>query len=501
MLPILIIACGLFWFGVTLYWVVRRGFTVFLIWLLIAPLVLYLWANAGGGFSERRPEPEEEFQVQSKKKQIVVKRHYLDALEGQNNQVRVREFLEPHRLISGVFLIGLVLHLSVRRKRLGKLDGAEICMALFAVMLLVNVVFKSDLLRFALRLATDAFLVHLFAYFLFRRFVTTEERFAAVVRVLGYVGVYLICMALVERILHSDLLYRVEGPFSHRDRLYVVIIVAFFAVFAENVRGQSTTWRNAVLPAAARWFVIYFAPVIVVLTLTRGNWLGFALAIWVCLAFASRLVDLPRKLVSAGLLLLLLPVLFAGWQALLPERVIEDRLSQPTNVYARLASWYATLNLFGDNPVLGVGLNNSRRFLEARAVTFEGAKNLRSVHNSFLAMLAELGLIGFLAYLAIIGCLVQMAYRLYRDGPDLRDRWRGLAAIGILAAYLVPALFSGLLYMPTVSHTYVFVYMGALAGLYGRSQRRRNAQLVNCAIDHQRGIPLFSAPPRKVGWA
>jgi O-antigen ligase len=498
MLPILLVACGLIWFGLVLYFVIRRGFTVFLLWLLIAPIVLYVWHDSGVFSERRRVIEEEEPVVQTTKKPVVKKQHFIDALEGKGGSVRIREFIEPHRVMTTMFLLGILLHWIVRRKRLGRLDRTEICMGLFAGVLLTNVLLQANLFRFALRLATDAFLVHLFAYFVIRRLVTTEERFAKVIRIFCYVGVYLIGIVLIERMLHSNLLYRVEGPFGHRDRLYVVMVAVFFAVLAEQMSGRMLSWRKRLIPSPAGWFVVCLAPAVVVLTLTRANWVGFAFASWVCLAFAFRLIDFPRKLATASLLLLLVPILSAGWQALVPEQVVEDRLSQPKNVYARLAAWHATLQVFFENPILGIGLNDSRGFLELRAVTFEGVKNLRSVHNSYLAMVAELGILGLAAYLAVVLSLMHAGYALYRDGPELRDRWRGVAVVCMFMAYLITAVFSGLLYMPAVVHTYLFAYAGAVAGFYGN---RGKAYLMNSAAHQERPLPIFSASARKMGWA
>ena len=119
------------------------------------------------------------------------------------------------------------------------------------------------------------------------------------------------------------------------------------------------------------------------------------------------------------------------------------------------------------SPIVGMGLNNSRDVLRQRRVSqFADVKSLTTVHNGFLAIYAELGLIGLISYGAIVVCMVQLGWRLYRHGWSVQARWRGIAVLGILVTYYIPTLTETALYAPEISHVYVFACIGGIAGAY-----------------------------------
>ena len=81
-----------------------------------------------------------------------------------------------------------------------------------------------------------------------------------------------------------------------------------------------------------------------------------------------------------------------------------------------------------------------------------------TVHNSYLAIFSELGVIGLITYMAIAVSIIRTGLNLYRTGPRIRDRWQGVALIAVMAAYLTPALFANTIYILTpLHHLYTYV--------------------------------------------
>jgi O-antigen ligase len=171
--------------------------------------------------------------------------------------------------------------------------------------------------------------------------------------------------------------------------------------------------------------------------------------------------------VSIGLGLLLLPVLFIGFQAMSREEAVEDRIANVNTIYSRAGAWLIQLQEGIRHPLLGIGFNNVRELLANEQVYVMGIKSLSHSHNCFLAFFVELGVFGLFSYLAIVASIIRMGLSRYRQGPRLQDRWVGICAIAILIGYLVPGLTSTMLYIPTMSHVYVYVCLGALAGIDG----------------------------------
>jgi O-antigen ligase len=445
----------LIWLPLLFLAISRRGFVVILAWLFIAPVTLNVINKIGGA-----PLVE----MQGREGGSQERGGYL----GSKTNVRLRELVEPTRILFVGFAFLFLLETMLKRRRLRPFDTVEKFAFLFSLILIASALFKSNRIPFALRVSTDAFIIPFLAYFVARRLVTTEEQLRNLMRVLAYMGIYVIIIGLIERITLPGLTNRVTGPFEGREEIYIVLAVVFFLAWMDVPwRGYSSK-EGIVLPRIARQFVLFFAPLIILLGWSRGNLVGLLSGVWMFMFFGRRLVSSSRIMGTVGLLLVLVPTLAIGLYEVIPEEIFEARISRPSTVYARLGAWQLIAEQISKSPVTGVGFNNLRDILDDRRIIFEGIKSETHAHNSFLSILAELGLIGLLAYLAIGGSIVRTGLLLYQRGGELHQRWRGVALIAIITAYWVSALFATSLHLPTVSHVYVYITAGAIAGVHVR---------------------------------
>jgi O-antigen ligase len=438
--------CLLVWAPLLFSQIEQRGFLVLRIWLLSAPIVTNIISHPTSNPFFTPP--------------------------GLERGIQLQEIFDPTRLFFNAFIIVALLRFASNRRSSVPWDRTEVWMGVFSVVALTNVLLLSKQTATSLRVAIDAFVIPFTAYYLTRRLVTSENDFLRLMKVMGYVGFYLIVIALIEQFTRglSGSLYRLTGPFETRDLLYIVIMVSFFTVLLGSVHDKERVDQRRELAPGVRRFVVVLAPLIVLLTWTRGNWLGFISGVWLVLFLGRRLLGFYFKKCAVALVLLLLPGIFFLVGSSLSGDV-EERITNTQNIYERVAAWQEALRTSTKNPIFGIGLNNLRDVLSTEGMSFEGVRNLTLHHNCYLGFLAELGSVGLLAYLLIMSSIIRMGLRLYRAGTRYRDRWRGIAVIAIMAAYLVPAFFSTILYRPAVSHIYVFACIGGLAGLYGSRRR------------------------------
>jgi O-antigen ligase len=213
--------------------------------------------------------------------------------------------------------------------------------------------------------------------------------------------------------------------------------------------------------------VLYGVPVIVLLTLTRGLWLGFFLGLWVSTFLGYRLLHVSQRLRLISLVFLLVPIVLLSVLALTPSQVVEERLGDEGTIQERLTTWRIVLHAGLEQPLFGIGLNDLRYVLGRAVLQYwrEDFRFLRTTHNSYISILVELGVVGFLVYCMLIVSLIHRGVKLYRMGLTIQERWRGVAILGILTAHFTPFFFSNILYNWTVSHVYVFVCLGAIVGL------------------------------------
>jgi hypothetical protein len=86
-----------------------------------------------------------------------------------------------------------------------------------------------------------------------------------------------------------------------------------------------------------------------------------------------------------------------------------------------------------------------------------------------LALFVEQGVVGLFTFLMLVGSVIRMGVTLYRTGSRSWERWRGVVVIAIMIGYLAPGLFNTMLHeQDPLRYTYIYVCIGAIAGLHGR---------------------------------
>ena len=159
-------------------------------------------------------------------------------------------------------------------------------------------------------------------------------------------------------------------------------------------------------------------------------------------------------------LLIGLAVLSFAWEAILPDTVVE-RITMTENedgeieesAAMRLVLWALAKELFADNPVFGIGYQS---FFYASANL-----PLHNVHNYFLQVAAEQGIVGAILLAAFFIKATRSGWRLFRDGSSPFLRGTGLGFLACLAALVVSNLF-GDRFSQLELGSYVWLLFGAV---------------------------------------
>jgi O-antigen ligase len=186
------------------------------------------------------------------------------------------------------------------------------------------------------------------------------------------------------------------------------------------------------------------------LTYTRLAWGAAVIGLLVMMCVAGR-----RWLVPA-----LLVVLLAA-AALSPDvghRI--DQLTSPNSAVTgsesglgwRLGQWADVARLADTNPVTGIGPD----------VVALRLSNRQPPHNDYLRAVVELGVVGLVAYVALLASLVAVAVGAQRRARGALARTVGLAAVGVVTAFIVASVAANLLGQ-VVLLWYVFAIAGAAA--------------------------------------
>ena len=138
--------------------------------------------------------------------------------------------------------------------------------------------------------------------------------------------------------------------------------------------------------------------------------------------------------------------------------------------------WNVTLDIIKANPIVGAGLG-AFPSVYPRYDSRNGAFRLEQVHNDYLQILSDGGVVG-----AILGLIfVVLLFRMGFARRESRDEYRSGVALGALAgcfAVLVHSFFDFTLH--TTANALLFLVLAALATMNGRVQqataRRRRSR-------------------------
>jgi len=170
--------------------------------------------------------------------------------------------------------------------------------------------------------------------------------------------------------------------------------------------------------------VLGLGGVALIFTFSRGGWVALALAVTViCLLVWSRR---GFSLKTPIAVLLILGMLYLPFQSVISARLLGD---DKGSAESRIPLMKLAFRIIEDNPVLGVGANNFTVVMD-RYLTPEFRHSfLFAVHNKYLLVLSETGIIGLLAFLAFLLDALRKGWQCWA----LQDRLLSPLALGFAA--------------------------------------------------------------------
>jgi putative inorganic carbon (hco3(-)) transporter len=184
-----------------------------------------------------------------------------------------------------------------------------------------------------------------------------------------------------------------------------------------------------------------------ILSFTRGAWLGFGLGLFVICIIRYRKI------------LIALPILIAA-SLITPftrNRIMDIFDASNVGTSERFILWKTGWIMFKEHFWTGVGNGNYLKrypeYIKKYPELYLGRKEF-TVHNSYIKMFAELGIFGGTVFAGIYLMLVYLIYSIYRETRQYKSY--ALAFLAFWAAYLFHNFFNNLMFIPQLN---VFVWI------------------------------------------
>lgn len=230
---------------------------------------------------------------------------------------------------------------------------------------------------------------------------------------------------------------RASGPLEDPNDLAFFLVAAL--PFAFVGRGGRSPARSAAAVACSAVLVVA-----VCATFSRGALLGIGVMLLVALLLrAVRGTTVVAAVVTASVVL---GVVWTTHAEVVERSLLEKEHIAAANVDSRYTTWTMAAEMTADSPLLGQGPGGFAAASQAYVPDDVGAVEQTVVHNMYLDVASELGLLGLAAFLTVIGYGVRGALRARR--MDERRRLADAVLVAFAGTLTAACFLSEQFYLP-----------------------------------------------------
>lgn len=194
-------------------------------------------------------------------------------------------------------------------------------------------------------------------------------------------------------------LYGITGPFNHYNGLGVYLVVVLSLVLSLLLSNKIQYKYKFIL-----FILEILLAMCLMLTFSRGSWLGFVCILFLMLMLSCKLKQLAPIFIIFGILIFFLPAM--------KERAAFT--FSPIGDADRFIVWQSAIRMIKENPFLGKGIGTFMDYFHAYAPN----KTIQYAHNCYLQIWAETGIFSLLSFLVFTGAILYQAIKIFRKNSD-----------------------------------------------------------------------------------
>ncbi len=244
----------------------------------------------------------------------------------------------------------------------------------------------------------------------------------------GKLGLYL----LGEREADIDKFYlsnyeevsRVSGTFWHGNGFAFYLQMVIPVAIGILLFGNKALFR--ILSALS----MVLGLLVLILTLSRGAWLSFIISIFFLGYFYLRKIRKENKLYKRLIpALIIFLVIFLTFRDFIYSRLIgEDYGAAESRIWMMQTSF----NIIKQNPLLGIGMNNYVERMAEFDKTGFNQSFYYPVHNQFLLIASETGILSLLLFLSALYYAMKMSFQAFKKSNGSLAG----SALGVLSGFI-----------------------------------------------------------------
>lgn len=263
---------------------------------------------------------------------------------------------------------------------------------------------------------------------------------------------------------------------QHAAMYFSVTLLAAFAFLPRLLSQTRYRWLLAIL-----WLVaVLFGFFAIVVTQTRAVWLGLGVALLAMSAFGFLLGTATQKtkFIVSCIVVVLVGLLIASQYNRFAARIGAEQQTVAAFIHGedipldsagiRLSFWRASLPWIEERPIVGWGIDGKKLIIQQSEEFPDWVrKRFSHMHNSFLDVLVNFGVLGLAVVAGLWFLLVRAAFRASRNGVIPADML--VFFLAFLVLWFVINCFES--YMQFASGRFVFALIsGGILSLIWRSE-------------------------------